>query len=214
MEHESQPSAQPHSPAHPNALAPTKRAAQPAHRGPDGATDPTTPTARVRARGPLGHAPLRAHPLDDALEPRLDDDAADYNLGQRGVQGLEVEDEVELAHVFEHAVEGLDEDLDQVQQGERGLGRGRDDDEVQRRVVPVRHQRGRVVVARGGGGGGVAREKRRETGGERVSRGEDEVGVGATTYGRKLHDELGRFATSVKISEIRRCCTLVSWSPE
>ena len=31
------------------------------------------------------------------------------------------------------------------------------------------------------------------------------------THGRKLHAELGRFATRVKISEMRRCCTLVSW---
>lgn len=30
------------------------------------------------------------------------------------------------------------------------------------------------------------------------------------THGRKLHAELGRFATRVKISEIRRCWTLVS----
>lgn len=32
------------------------------------------------------------------------------------------------------------------------------------------------------------------------------------TYGRKLHAELGRLATSVKISEMRRCWTLVSWT--
>ena len=31
------------------------------------------------------------------------------------------------------------------------------------------------------------------------------------TYGRKLHDEDGRLATSVKISEISRCCTAVSF---
>ena len=30
------------------------------------------------------------------------------------------------------------------------------------------------------------------------------------TYGRKLQAEGGRCATNVKISEIRRCCTLVS----
>ena len=30
------------------------------------------------------------------------------------------------------------------------------------------------------------------------------------TYGRKLQDELGRLDTRVKISDIRRCCTLVS----
>ena len=31
-----------------------------------------------------------------------------------------------------------------------------------------------------------------------------------STHGRKLHAELGRFATRVKISEMRRCWTLVS----
>jgi hypothetical protein len=30
------------------------------------------------------------------------------------------------------------------------------------------------------------------------------------TYGKKLQAEAGRWATRVKISEIRRCCTLVS----
>ena len=30
------------------------------------------------------------------------------------------------------------------------------------------------------------------------------------THGRKLQAEDGRFATRVKISEIKRCCTLVS----
>lgn len=31
------------------------------------------------------------------------------------------------------------------------------------------------------------------------------------THGRKLQDEEGRWETRVKISEMRRCCTLVSW---
>ena len=30
------------------------------------------------------------------------------------------------------------------------------------------------------------------------------------SHGRKLHEEEGRLATRVKISEIRRCCTAVS----
>ena len=36
------------------------------------------------------------------------------------------------------------------------------------------------------------------------------MGCGIETHGRKLQAEEGRFATRVKISEIRRCCTLVS----
>jgi hypothetical protein len=31
------------------------------------------------------------------------------------------------------------------------------------------------------------------------------------TYGKKLHAEFGRLATRVKISEMSRCWTLVSW---
>lgn len=34
---------------------------------------------------------------------------------------------------------------------------------------------------------------------------------GGGGYGRKLQDVGGRWETRVKISEIRRCCTLVSW---
>jgi len=34
---------------------------------------------------------------------------------------------------------------------------------------------------------------------------------GGWWYGRKLHAEAGRWDTSVKISEMRRCWTLVSW---
>lgn len=34
------------------------------------------------------------------------------------------------------------------------------------------------------------------------------------TYGRKLQAEFGRLETKVKISDIRRCCTLVSWENE
>lgn len=79
------------------------------------------------------------------------------------MQRLEVEDEVQLAHVLEQAVQRLDEDLDQVEQGERRLGGGADDDEVQRRVVAVGDDGGGVGVGAVGGrvaGGG---QERRET---------------------------------------------------
>lgn len=36
------------------------------------------------------------------------------------------------------------------------------------------------------------------------------VGLGVETHGRKLQAEDERLATRVKISEMRRCCTLVS----
>ena len=80
------------------------------------------------------------------------------------MQRLEVEDEVQLAHVFEQAVEGLDEDLDQVEQGEGGLRRGGDEDEIERCVVAVGDEGGGVVVGlgRGRGGGGGRGEQRWE----------------------------------------------------
>lgn len=46
------------------------------------------------------------------------------------MEGLEIEDKVELADVLEEFIEGLDVDLDEVEEGEGGLGRGRDDDEI------------------------------------------------------------------------------------
>ena len=39
----------------------------------------------------------------------------------------------------------------------------------------------------------------------------ENMGRGIETHGRKLQAEDGRLATKVKISEMRRCCTLVSW---
>lgn len=37
-----------------------------------------------------------------------------------------------------------------------------------------------------------------------------DAGSGAKAHGRKLQADDGRLATRVKISEMRRCCTLVS----
>ena len=39
---------------------------------------------------------------------------------------------------------------------------------------------------------------------------EERGGSEGWTYGRKLQAEAGRWETRVKISEMRRCCTLVS----
>jgi len=50
--------------------------------------------------------------------------------------------------------------LDEVKQGERGFGGCADYDEVERCVVPVRHERGGVVVLSGVGGGAGTGEKR------------------------------------------------------
>lgn len=109
--------------------------------------------------GPLGDGALRLDAGDDLVEVRLDDDAADDHLRQGGVQRLEVEDEVELADVLEHGVEGLDVDLYQVDEGEGRLGRRGYDDEGERRVVAVRHEGGHVVLL-------LRRRVRRPRGGE------------------------------------------------
>jgi hypothetical protein len=125
------------------------------------------------------------------------------------MQRLEVEDQIEFAHIFEEAVEGLHEDLYEVEQGERRFGGGADDDEVKSSVVAVGHERWRVVVRGGGSGGlGGAGEERWEA--TRVL-GRHCSEKTRNTHGRKLHAEFGRFATRVKISDMRRCWTLVSW---
>lgn len=93
---------------------------------------------------PLGHGALRAHARHDAVEARLDDDAANDHLSKGGVHGLKVEDEVELADVLKKTVKRLDVDLDEVHEGERGLGGSGDDDEVERRIVAVGDERRRV----------------------------------------------------------------------
>jgi hypothetical protein len=56
---------------------------------------------------------------------------------------IHVEDEVELADVLKAAVEGLDEDLDEVEDAQLALGVIHAEDEVQRGVVPD-HARGGV----------------------------------------------------------------------
>lgn len=53
------------------------------------------------------------------------------------MQSFKTKDQIELAHILEEPVKRLDEDLDEVQQGERGFGGGRDKDEVERSIVPV-----------------------------------------------------------------------------
>lgn len=127
-----------------------------------------TPRPRLVDR-PLGDGALRAHAGDDALEVGLYNDAADDHLAESGVEGLKVEDEVELADVLKEAVEGLNVDLDEVEQSQGALGRGGDDNEVEGGVVAVGDERGDVVVRlRGrvrGARGGEERREREEVAG-------------------------------------------------
>lgn len=83
---------------------------------------------------------LRPDSRHYAVPIRLYDDAAYDHLRQRSVQRLEVEDEVQLAYILKQLIQSLDVDLYQIDQGERGLGRGGDDDEVEGRVVAVCHE--------------------------------------------------------------------------
>ena len=68
---------------------------------------------------PFRNSPLTLHSLDHPIKLRLDHDAAHDHLAQRGMQRLEVEDEVKLAHVLEEPVESLHKDLDEVEERER-----------------------------------------------------------------------------------------------
>lgn len=60
---------------------------------------------------------LCSHAGHYAVQVRLDDDAAYDHLAQGRVEGLEVEDQIELADVLEQLVQRLDVHLDQVEQG-------------------------------------------------------------------------------------------------
>jgi hypothetical protein len=64
-----------------------------------------------------------------------------------------------------------------------------------------------VVGSRGCAGLGAAGEERWEARRIKENTERDDV----ETYGKKLHAEFGRLATRVKISEMSRCWTLVSW---
>lgn len=53
------------------------------------------------------------------------------------MQRLEIEYQIQFAYVFEEAIEGFDEDLDQVEESEGGFGGGGYDYEIEGCVVAV-----------------------------------------------------------------------------
>lgn len=114
---------------------------------------------------PLRHPPLRPNPLDHPLQPRLHHDTPDNHLPQNSMQRLKIENHIQFADILKQTVQSLDEDLDEVEQGQGRFGGGGDDDEVERCVVAVGDEGGEVVLLFGGrdgaGGGG------REEGGQR-----------------------------------------------
>lgn len=80
------------------------------------------------------------------------------------MQRLEVENEVELADVFEQSVKCLNEDLYEVEEGKRRFGGGTDDDEVEGGIVTICYKRrGVVVLGCWRGGLGCTGEQRWET---------------------------------------------------
>lgn len=123
-------------------------------------------TAAPLVNRPFGYCPLCSHTGDDAVHVRLHHHPAHYHLGKRRVQRLEVEDQVQLADIFEELIKRFNVDLDQVDERQRRLGRRRDDDEVECCVVSVRHEGGDVVLLFGRrmrrAGGGEERRKRQE----------------------------------------------------
>jgi 4-diphosphocytidyl-2C-methyl-D-erythritol kinase len=62
---------------------------------------------------------LRLDTFDDMIELRFHNYASHYHLTQSRMQCLEVEDEIELAHILKEAIQRLDEDLYEVEEGER-----------------------------------------------------------------------------------------------
>ncbi|POR38902.1 Frataxin-like protein, mitochondrial [Tolypocladium paradoxum] len=124
------------------------------------------PRAPPFVDGALRNSPLRSYARDDAVQARLDHHSSYNHLRQRSVQRLEVEDEVQLAHVLEKLVQGLDVDLYQVDEGERRLGRRRYYDEVEGRIVAVGDERGHVVLLLGRRVRGARRGEQRRQGQE------------------------------------------------
>mmetsp|Transcript_1300 Transcript_1300/g.5775 ORF Transcript_1300/g.5775 Transcript_1300/m.5775 type:complete len:225 (-) Transcript_1300:95-769(-) len=99
--------------------------------------------------------------VQDLLAVDLQHQPAHDGLVQHRVRLGRVEDEVQLAHVLEHAVQGLDVHLYQVHHRQLGLAPVAQDAEVQRREVAVHqlgvgpesllviYERAQVVGARG-----------------------------------------------------------------
>lgn len=80
---------------------------------------------------------LSSYALNDLVQICFHHHAADDHLTQCCMHRLEAKDEVQLTDVFEEAVQRFDENLDQIDQGERRLGGRGDHDEGQSRICSV-----------------------------------------------------------------------------
>lgn len=104
---------------------------------------------------------LSTYTSDDFLNMCLNDDTADDHLTKDCVQSLVAENQIQFTDVLEHAVQTLDEDLDQIDQSQWRFGGGGDHDERQGCVGAVCNLGGGVGGA-GGGGAGALGEKGRK----------------------------------------------------
>lgn len=82
------------------------------------------------------------------------------------MQRLEIEHEVQLTDILKECVEGLDIDLDEVEQRQWGFGGGADEDKVESRVVAVSDEGGRVGVLGSLAAGGSSSRGAGEEGGK------------------------------------------------
>ena len=96
------------------------------------------------------------------------------------MQGLEAEYQVELADGVVELVEGADEDVDEVDDGEGRLGGGADEDEVEGGELLVGDERGRQrgIGFAEEGLGGEERWEREEVAGARRASGDEGEGLG------------------------------------
>lgn len=111
------------SPSSPNTIAPSKSA--------------KTQGTFAFVHRPLCNSTLSFYTLDNFIKLGFYHDSSHNHLAKRGMQCLEIEDEVQFADILEEAVKGLYEDLDEVEKGKRRFGGSGYDDEVECRVVAI-----------------------------------------------------------------------------
>ena len=89
---------------------------------------------------------MALHAFHYRLQSCLDYYATHHHLPKRSVQGLEIEDQIKFTHVLEESIKGLDKDLYEVKECQRGLGRRADKDEVKGGVVTIGYERWSIIV--------------------------------------------------------------------
>lgn len=127
----------------------TSSAGSPAETSEAGALSQATGRRRIDSPSLALDALTLFDTRDDFLQCSLYDYSTNDHLAQNGMQGFEAKDQIELADILEQSIEGLNKDLDEVQQGKRRLGRGGDQNEVECSVVSVGDLGRRIRRGRG-----------------------------------------------------------------